>query len=605
MRKKKLLTKIGILLIGVVFLFQNCQKDFINQEFLELEKGKINILAENEIPQIIDYVNSYTNEKTKNSKTTQTSDIYTYLDVNEIMEVLDTINSTIHRNYSFKMVNIDADPLTFYNLLVITDENTTQEPHIVKYVMNHNFAEQYFSNQVDLDAFQGTVQKIQISDFLENTSLNKTTTNPCEPIDLVGGGGSTGSDAGDYGDGGDTGDMGDGDGGDGDGGDGDGDGNGDGGNGGHYETDCIRVSPFEVRCYTVWVPDYTQRMTADPCDPFGQNEGGGVGINVPDFESTIKEIFINDFFDNLTDEQNECIENDNVLENQINNFLFENINTNEYAINGTDNASVFASKAIDAKCSSGEVDYVENIIIDLDNRPCHLDVVYDAYGICSPLTQMFQNIFENNPNTIDTGYGIIYNVTSPTNNNGGTLPTSRPMRSFDGYMCNIIIRFNENYIDTATDLSIARTTIHETLHAVLIYMLETGAINMANPDPDYVDLVQEYINLLQELPANINLSQHELMAGLVDDIATSLSQYGNDNGYNLPFSYYRKMAWGGLTHHRDANNNLIINQFFIDAVPDANNRIEILSILESEATDSKVNGYEPEGELPNSEVPCD
>jgi len=270
MRKKKLLTKIGILLIGVVFLFQNCQKDFISQEFLELEKGKINILTESEIPQIIDYVNSYTNQKTKNSKTTQTSDIYTYLDVNEIMEVLDTINSTIHRNYSFKMINIDADPLTFYNLLVITDENTTQEPHIVKYVMNHDFAEQYFSNQVDLDAFQGTVQKIQISEFLENTSLNKTTTNPCEPIDLIGGGGSTGSDAGDYGDGGDTGDIGD-------GGDGD---------GGHYDTDCIRVSPSEVRCYTVWVPDYTQRMTADPCDPFGQNESG-IGFNIPDFAESL------------------------------------------------------------------------------------------------------------------------------------------------------------------------------------------------------------------------------------------------------------------------------------------------------------------------------
>lgn len=38
--------------------------------------------------------------------------------------------------------------------------------------------------------------------------------------------------------------------------------------------------------------------------------------------------------------------------------------------------------------------------------------------------------------------------------------------------------------------------------------------------------------------------------------------------------------------------------------PDLNDRIEILSIIEAEATNSTINGFTPQGNQPNSQEPC-
>lgn len=39
---------------------------------------------------------------------------------------------------------------------------------------------------------------------------------------------------------------------------------------------------------------------------------------------------------------------------------------------------------------------------------------------------------------------------------------------------------------------------------------------------------------------------HEYMTNFVDSIASSISEYGRSKNYNIPFSYYRKLAWQGL-----------------------------------------------------------
>ena len=94
------------------------------------------------------------------------------------------------------------------------------------------------------------------------------------------------------------------------------------------------------------------------------------------------------------------------------------------------------------------------------------------------------------------------------------------------------------------------------------------------------------------------------MSNLVGDIATSLFQYGASKGYSLPFSYYKKLAWGGLTGYYDASGNPILYDFFISAVPIEADRIEILDIIEAEHFNTTVSGHIPKGHQPNSNAPC-
>ena len=89
----------------------------------------------------------------------------------------------------------------------------------------------------------------------------------------------------------------------------------------------------------------------------------------------------------------------------------------------------------------------------------------------------------------------------------------------------INIWLNESYLSTATDLSIARTTIHESVHAILVYMLEEGKFTSVtgNPDPEFKDLVEAFINFNANKPSNYGKAHHEIMSELVAEMASSLS----------------------------------------------------------------------------------
>jgi hypothetical protein len=94
--------------------------------------------------------------------------------------------------------------------------------------------------------------------------------------------------------------------------------------------------------------------------------------------------------------------------------------------------------------------------------------------------------------------------------------------------------------------------------------------------------------------SGLGLPQHEYMANLVEDMATSLSAYGNQNGYNLPFSYYNNMAWGGLTHYIE-NDIQIEYDFFKKAVPNDNDRMTIVNTIASEQNNNNNTFYDGNG----------
>jgi len=180
--------------------------------------------------------------------------------------------------------------------------------------------------------------------------------------------------------------------------------------------------------------------------------------------------------------------------------------------------------------------------------PCQTDIIEDAYGVCTGLNEIFLAEF----NSSDS-HNITYNH-APLTNSTSNANTSYDYNSIDANgntKYYFSITFKDSYLNTATDLSIARTAIHENLHAILMFFIRTEFYYILEDNPTYAQLLEAYCDYLVAsgsipfMPANNNLS-HAFMAQFVGDIADTLKAYGVSKGYNLPESYYNAMAWGGL-----------------------------------------------------------
>lgn len=104
----------------------------------------------------------------------------------------------------------------------------------------------------------------------------------------------------------------------------------------------------------------------------------------------------------------------------------------------------------------------------------------------------------------------------------------------------ITTTMNEYYTEISTDLSVARTLIHEAFHAYL-----NAVYRNRNIDKDYVTLINLYST---EFGNNLNIIHHHLFAEdkIISHISEALMEYGNLKGYNLTQQYCDDMAWAGL-----------------------------------------------------------
>jgi hypothetical protein len=118
----------------------------------------------------------------------------------------------------------------------------------------------------------------------------------------------------------------------------------------------------------------------------------------------------------------------------------------------------------------------------------------------------------------------------------------------EGYF---VTTFNTSWMAGASDLSIARTMIHEAIHAYLSYY---HFANVPAYTGTYLELLRQYRTSVAN--QNVGDEQHFIMekAFVEQVIAPALQQYGNSKGYNLDFTYYKDLAWGGLNFN--GNNQL-------------------------------------------------
>ena len=268
----------------------------------------------------------------------------------------------------------------------------------------------------------------------------------------------------------------------------------------------------------------------------------------------------------------------------------------------------------DDPCGDGDVGVLideEQLIYDesLDDKPCQREIISDASSSCSPLNQVLLSIFES-----DNSVNLIF---KSSNSIGPENANTSPISDCDSSgVCNITITFRESYLDTASDLAIAGTTIHESMHAILVRMFENGELMSPDGEPleGYKDLVEAYIDALSGLPANLGVPHHELLGEFIDDMATALSIYDENSQF---FNYYKKLSWSGLT-----TTDIFLEQYpvYLDPADEEDNPLnynpeylEIKLIIQAESFNTTQtfvhpngNTYEfnPKGYTPNETAPC-
>ena len=263
----------------------------------------------------------------------------------------------------------------------------------------------------------------------------------------------------------------------------------------------------------------------------GPPEGGG-GAAIGSFN--INNIFSINGSLGLTQQQSNWINSHGFIKMKIFTYLINN--------NFSQSAKDFAKLIIDNQISNiDDIDF-DNCIIyssSLSSYPFMKNVIKDINNINNPLINTFNNIFNQNVKT-----NIIYKV-SPLSLHppvyGNTLMNPSGTNSK-----NFLITFNSGIIDHCTDLLTAATTIHENIHALLIYYKDIGLINgINNSESTLLASLMNYMITTQHYDLGNN--QHQIMSSMITLIAETLQDYGISHNINQSLSYYKKLAWTGLT----------------------------------------------------------
>lgn len=139
----------------------------------------------------------------------------------------------------------------------------------------------------------------------------------------------------------------------------------------------------------------------------------------------------------------------------------------------------------------------------------------------------------------------------------GVLPAGTNGRTdgnYNGSIQGVVTTFDSQKYTAASDLAIARTIMHESVHAFLVDYFHANTL-MAQAT--YPEMVQQWINTKNP---SLNDIQHDDMVNtFIGQIASSLSEYGDQQGYTFSSNtektqFYNDLAWGGLTGTKAFNN---------------------------------------------------
>lgn len=214
----------------------------------------------------------------------------------------------------------------------------------------------------------------------------------------------------------------------------------------------------------------------------------------------------------------------------------------------------FGREAVDAKMNGGEVDFAYQLIVDPSVDECVNNIINDLkkdnsnYRMIPHITGNKTNLAPfilNTFNGLKNHNLIIKQANLPPNDDGlevnaQTIPKP-PVPGSGSRTFTYTVTLNNDYINNATDLAIARTIMHEALHAYISYMYQ---------DQRFSDFAQAYQYHLAQFSGTTdpkNEAQHQYMLDFASALAESLGIWdnfslGKQNPYYLYLSYSGAMT---------------------------------------------------------------
>ena len=172
----------------------------------------------------------------------------------------------------------------------------------------------------------------------------------------------------------------------------------------------------------------------------------------------------------------------------------------------------------------------EDKIDDTNLKPCLKTILKDLKGLNKGVAEIIKKFAGNTP-----GFNW---VVKDGNLTGGTGQTKV---SYNRVNKTATSTFDSQAWQNASDMSWARTMLHESIHA---YIVASFGVNYTQAQLTFADYFREYQNSRNP---NLNDLQHaEIVRNYVNDIAVSLKNYGVVKGYNLSDQFYNDLSWGGL-----------------------------------------------------------
>ncbi|WP_435254500.1 hypothetical protein [Tenacibaculum sp. A30] len=160
---------------------------------------------------------------------------------------------------------------------------------------------------------------------------------------------------------------------------------------------------------------------------------------------------------------------------------------------------------------------VSTIIKELQKKDMKGALVPDLEGK-GHLSQTILDLFDHSQT-----YNLTFNVGQLNTLGSGV---SGNTKGFD-------ITLDTDLVKDATKLFIAKTVIHESLHAYIHYIMRE------NPGSTMTSTLKKYFSKYN----SSNLTEHEFMGQYVEALAYSLSSYDN---HQQPMDYYKALSWAGL-----------------------------------------------------------
>ncbi|NCP20573.1 MAG: hypothetical protein GW847_01080 [Zetaproteobacteria bacterium] len=196
-------------------------------------------------------------------------------------------------------------------------------------------------------------------------------------------------------------------------------------------------------------------------------------------------------------------------------FLEDNVNSEE--------THAFLREAINALMNNGEVDWVDKIIIDSTFKNTKAECIYNKLNA---LSTKFSDAIKK----FDGEFPVSHLKMSVDNN----LPDSVNAITSNSGTYIIEIKINGNTLQNRTVLELARTLIHETIHAEMYRKLRSV---------NYSVSINDFLGIFYYYSTYKNWQHQQMASNYRTTIVDMLKEFDNNQHTE---SFYSDLAWEGL-----------------------------------------------------------